>query len=163
MITIRNATIDDIDKISGLEALCFPENEAASREAFKGRLLYYPEHFWLLFEDDLLISFIDGFVTNERDLKDEMYDSPNMHDESGDWQMIFGINTLQKYRNHGYASTLINHVIKEAKAQKRKGVVLTCKEKLIPFYEKLGFINEGISSSVHGNTVWYQMRYAFND
>ena len=124
MITIRNATIDDIDKISGLEALCFPANEAASREAFKGRLLYYPEHFWLLFEDDLLIS--------------------------------------QKYRKQGYASTLIDHVIKEAKAQKRKGVVLTCKEKLIPFYEKLGFINEGISSSVHGNTVWYQMRYAFN-
>ena len=86
-----------------------------------------------------------------------------MHDESGDWQMIFGINTLQKYRKQGYASTLIDHVIKEAKAQKRKGVVLTCKEKLIPFYEKLGFINEGISSSVHGNTVWYQMRYAFND
>jgi hypothetical protein len=54
-------------------------------------------------------------------------------------------------------------VIKEAKAQKRKGVVLTCKEKLTPFYEKLGFINEGISSSVHGNIIWYQMRYVFND
>ena len=163
MITIRNATIDDIDKISGLEALCFPANEAASREAFKGRLLYYPEHFWLLFEDDLLISFIDGFVTNERDLKDEMYDSPNMHDEAGDWQMIFGINTLPKYRKRGYASYLIEHVINEAKAHAKKGVVLTCKEKLIPFYERQGFINEGISSSVHGNIVWYQMRYVFND
>lgn len=90
MITIRNATIDDIDKISGLEALCFPANEAASREAFKGRLLYYPEHFWLLFEDN--ISFIDSFVTNERDLKDEMYDSPNKHDGSDDWQMRYAFN-----------------------------------------------------------------------
>lgn len=159
MITIRNATTDDLDEIARIEGLCFPKEEAATKESFAGRLLNYPEHFWLLFEDDLLISFIDGFVTNERNLKDEMYDSPDMHDETGDWQMIFGINTIPEYRRRGHASELIKHVIKEAKAQGKKGVVLTCKEKLIPFYEKHGFINEGISSSVHGNTVWYQMRY----
>lgn len=38
---------------------------------------------------------------------------------------------------------------------------MTCKEKLIPFYEQFGFINEGISESVHGNVVWYQMRLLF--
>ena len=162
MITIRNATINDLDEIARIEGLCFPKEEAATKESFRGRLLYYPEHFWLLFEDELLVSFIDGFVTNERDLKDEMYDSPDMHVKDGDWQMIFGINTLPEYRKRGHASSLIKHMINEAKAQGKKGVVLTCKEKLIPFYEKQGFINEGISSSVHGNTVWYQMRYVID-
>ena len=162
MVNIRNATINDLDEIARIESLCFPKEEAATKESFRGRLLYYPDHFWLLFEDELLVSFIDGFATNERDLKDEMYDSPDMHVKDGEWQMIFGINTLPEYRKRGHASALIKHVINEAKAQGKKGVVLTCKEKLITFYEKQGFINEGISSSVHGNTVWYQMRYVID-
>ena len=36
---IRTATIADLDEITSLEAACFPETEAASREAFKWRLL----------------------------------------------------------------------------------------------------------------------------
>ena len=31
-------------------------------------------------------------------------------------------------------------------------------DKLIPYYSKFGFVNEGISESVHGNVTWYQMR-----
>lgn len=45
-----------------------------------------------------LISFIDGFCTNQRDLTDEMYSDASMHDEDGDWQMIFGLNTLPDYQ-----------------------------------------------------------------
>ena len=36
---IRTATIADLDEITSLEAACFPETEAASREAFEWRLL----------------------------------------------------------------------------------------------------------------------------
>ena len=32
------------------------------------------------------------------------------------------------------------------------------KDKLITYYSKFGFVNEGISESVHGNVTWYQMR-----
>lgn len=35
-------------------------------------------------------------------------------------------------------------------------------EKLIPFYETFGFINEGVSASVHGGAVWYDMRLRFS-
>lgn len=31
-------------------------------------------------------------------------------------------------------------------------------KKLISFYEKFGFRNEGISDSEHGGEIWYQMR-----
>ena len=89
---------------------------------------------------------------------DEMYAKADMHNENGAWQMIFGVNTLPEYRNKGYAAELINQAIKDATNQGRKGLVLTCKEKLIPYYSKFGFLNEGISKSVHGNVTWYQMR-----
>ncbi len=112
-------------------------------------------------DSNRLIAFVDGFVTDEKDLNDDMYKMPEMHNDAGKWQMIFGVNTHPDYRKHGYASHLIQCAIDDAKKQGRKGLVLTCKEKLIPFYSKLGFKNEGISESVHGNVVWYQMRLTF--
>ena len=75
--------------------------------------------------------------------------------------MIFGLNTLPKYRCKGYAGLLVEQVIKAAKEQGRKGVVLTCKDKLVHYYAKFGFVDEGISSSTHGNVVWHQMRVTF--
>ncbi len=158
---IRHATEEDLSAITALEAECFPPSEAAKEEDFIGRLKYYKSHFSLMLDSNKLIDFLDGFVTDEKDLNDEMYDKPEMHNENGAWQMIFGVNTLPEYRKHGYASQLIEHMINEARAQGRKGLVLTCKEKRIPFYSKFGFINEGISKSVHGNVIWYQMRLTF--
>lgn len=52
------------------------------------------------------MSFVDGMVTDERDLTDAMYAQAAMHDEKGAWQMIFGVNTLPSCRRHGYAGKL---------------------------------------------------------
>ncbi len=76
--------------------------------------------------------------------------------------MIFGVNTIPEYRKHGYAETLIRRAIDDAKAQGRKGLVLTCKPELIHYYAKFGFVDEGVSDkSTHGNVVWNQMRLTF--
>ena len=64
---------------------------------------YYGNHFWLLYEGDKLLAFVDGFVTDEPDLTDVMYEDAALHNEQGAWQMIFGVNTLPEYRRHGYA------------------------------------------------------------
>ena len=155
---IRTATIEDLTVIAQVEAACFPPAEAATADEFKDRLDHYANHFWLMFDNDKLIAFVDGFCTDNPNLTDEMYAKADMHNENGAWQMIFGVNTLPEYRKHGYAGKLINQAINDTTTQRRKGLVLTCKEKLIPYYSKFGFVNEGISESVHGNVTWYQMR-----
>ena len=105
---------------------------------------------------------MDGFVTNQKDLSDEMYEKASLHDEAGQWQMIFGVNTLPSYRKKGYAAKLLERVIDDAQSQNRKGIVLTCKDALVPYYAKFGFIDEGISEkSVHGGVRWHQMRLTF--
>ncbi|MCQ2448208.1 MAG: GNAT family N-acetyltransferase, partial [Oscillibacter sp.] len=106
-------------------------------------------------------SFVDGFVTDLPDLTDELYENAAMHSENGVWQMIFGVNTLPAYRKQGCAGQLLQRAIDDARQQGRQGLVLTCKERLIPYYAKFGFVNEGISQSVHGNVTWYQMRLTF--
>lgn len=159
---IRHATKHDISAISEVEAKCFPPSEAASEKAFTERIENYGNHFWLMYENDKLIAFVDGFVTDESDLTDEMFANATMHNENGAWQMIFGVNTLPEYRNNGYASELLRRAVDEAKEQGRKGVVLTCKDKLLPFYARLGFVDEGVTDkSTHGNAVWHQMRIIF--
>ena len=40
-------------------------------------------------------------------------------------------------------------------------MVLTCKDRLLAYYAKFGFVNEGVSVSTHGGVVWYQMRLRF--
>lgn len=160
---IRTATIDDLDIIAGAEKLCFTPEEAADIKSIERRLKVYPDHFWLLLDEDgKLISFVDGLVTDNRDLTDRMYEDESIHDESGAWQMIFGVVTIPQARKQGYAARLLRHVIKEAETQGRKGLVLTCRERLIDYYSSFGFINEGITEqSVHGGIVWYQMRLTF--
>lgn len=158
---IRNATIKDLKSISKIEAECFPPAEKASMEKFKSRLLVYPEYFWLLFDGSKLIGFVNGLITDEPDLSDEMYENAKLHNEKGKWLMILGVDTIPSYRHQGCASKLIRYVISETKSQGKDGIVLTCKEKLISFYGKFGFINEGKSKSVHGNSVWFQMRLKF--
>ena len=159
---IRTASMADLAAVTAVEAACFPAAEAATERDFAQRLAVYPNHFWLLEEDDgTLVSFVNGLVTDEPLLRDEMYADASLHNEHGAWQMIFGVNTLPQYRRRGLAGQVLERVIADARAQGRKGCVLTCKDKLIHYYEKFGFQNEGVSASTHGGVVWYDMRLTF--
>ena len=160
-MNIRHATLADLAAITAVEAECFPPAEAAGEESLRRRLTAFPDHFWLLFDGDTLVGFVNGMVTDIPDLGDEMYDNAALHDPKGAWQMIFGVDTIPTYRRRGLAEQVLRRVISDARAQGRKGLVLTCKDRLIHYYAKLGFVNEGISQSVHGNVVWYQMRLTF--
>ena len=158
---IRQATIDDLTEITALEAVCFPPAEAAPKAAFESRLKVFADYFWLLLDDGKLIGMINGMATDILKLSDEMFEDASMHNENGAWLMIFGVATLPEYRKQGCASRIMKRVINDAKQQGRKGLVLTCKEHLIHFYEEFGFVSEGVSGSVHGGAVWYDMRLTF--
>ena len=158
---IRLATMADLAAVTALEAVCFPPAEAAKEDSFRARLAAYPDHFWLLEDDGRLVSFVNGLVTDEADLTDEMYDDASYHNEKGAWQMIFGVVTHPDYQHQGCAERLLCYVVEQARAQGRKGLVLTCKEHLLHFYGKVGFVDEGISDSTHGGVVWHKMRLTF--
>ena len=158
---ITTATLADLDALAAIEAACFPAAEAAAREEIEERLRVYAAHFYIAREKGAAIGFVDGMVTDEKDLLDELYADAARHDEKGAWQMIFGLNTLPEYRRRGVAAALIEAMCAAARAQGRRGVVLTCKEHLLPYYAKFGFCDEGLSASTHGGAVWHQMRRTF--
>ena len=158
---IRHAVEDDIDELARIELLSYPQLEAASKESIRKRIAAFPNYFWILENEGDILAFINGMVTDEANLIDEMYDNVSMHHTNGAWQMIFSVVTEPKHRGNGYASMIMEQVIADAKKKGRKGIVLTCKEPLLKFYNKFGFKNEGVSQSTHGNVMWYQMRLTF--
>ena len=159
---IRKAAINDLKELSRIEWECFPAAEAATEEIFCRRLEVYPDFFWILEnEAGEIVSFVNGMATDNEILTDEMFENPDLHNKNGDWQMILGVNTLPKFRRKGYAEKVLRRVVEDTKKDGRKGIVLTCKDKLVSFYEKIGFVNEGLSESTHGNAIWYNMRIIF--
>ena len=158
---IRTATMDDLEQIAAVERACFPAAEAATREEFAQWLAHYADHFWLMLDGGQLVAFVDGMVTDRADLTDEMYENAALHNEAGAWQMIFGVNTLPDYRRRGLAEQLLRCAIDDARSQGRRGLVLTCKDRLVHYYGKLGFVSEGVSPSTHGGAAWNQMRLTF--
>lgn len=160
-MTIRTANMTDLAAVTAVEAACFPAAEAATEKDFAARLAVYPDHFWLLELDGRLVSFVNGMVTDEPTLRDEMYADASLHNEGGAWQMIFGVNTLPDYRRRGLAEQVLRRCIADAKDQGRRGCVLTCKAEKVHYYAKLGFVSEGKSASEHGGAVWYEMRLTF--
>ena len=160
-VQIRNASLQDVDLLTDIEAACFPAAEAATREAFAQRLRYYARHFWIIEVNGTAAGFIDGFVTNQKTITDNMFEDASLHNPQGDYQAVFGLNVLPAYRRNGYAAMLMQTLIDAAGAAGCKGCILTCKEQLIPYYQKFGYICLGVSASVHGGAVWYDMLLEF--
>lgn len=156
-LTIRKVRPEDLDRLVEVESLCFPEAEAATRESFAYRIEAFPDSFYVAEKDGVIVGLINGCVTDKPLICDELYEPEGGHNPQGENQTIFGLATHPDYQRQGIAEQLMNHLIAEARNAGRKHMVLTCKDRLIHYYEKFGYVNKGVSSSVHGGATWYDM------
>ena len=92
-----------------------------------------------------------------------MFEDISLHNPRGAYQAIFGLDVAEEFRGQGIAADLMRTMIRRAGNQGRAGLILTCKERLIGFYEKLGYRLLGLSKSVHGGAVWYDMILEFKE
>ena len=151
--TIRNVKIEDLDQVTEVEALCFPTAEAAVEASFRQRIETFPDSFFVAEDENgRIIGFINGC---------EMFEDSGLHRPEGLYQSVFGLDVIPEFRRQGVAADLMNRLMQEAKARGKKGMILTCKDRLIHYYEKFGYRNLGLSASVHGGAVWYDMLLEF--
>lgn len=159
---IREAHREDLKDIVAIEGECFPVAEAAKEEDIRKRFDAFKENFIVAVEDDRIIGFINGCTTNSPDLPDELYYHTSLHNPKGDYQTVFGLDVLPGFRNKGVAENLLNSFIELSKKRGKKGMVLTCKDHLVHYYEKFGFENHGVSDSSHGGAKWNDMILFFD-
>lgn len=161
IIMIIKARQEHLDKIIEIESICFPPLEAASKQQFLERYEVFHNHFIVAIVNDQVVGFMNGAVTNEPILPDELYHDASLHDELGKYQTVFGIAVLPEYQHKGIASDMMNYFIELAKLEGREGIVLTCKDCLVGFYERFGYKCLGVSDSCHGGSKWNDMLLLF--
>ena len=64
---------------------------------------------------------------------------------------------LELLRGQGIGSSLLQAIEKQAIQNQRHHIALTCLLDRVPFYEKNGYVNQGIAASAHAGEVWYNM------
>lgn len=160
-IRIRTVRPEDLDQVAAVEAACFPAAEAADEKSLRERIRVFPESFLVAEKAGRVIGFINGAVTDQKTISDDMFENVNLHNPEGAYQSIFGLDVVEEFRRQGIAAQLMEAMIRRAREQGRRGLILTCKDRLIGYYQKFGYVNQGVSASVHGGAVWYDMILEF--
>jgi len=156
-LMIRNATMNDLEKIVSIEETCFPPAEAAKEPAIKERLNAYSKGFFICEMDNEIVGFVNGAATDDSEIEDAFFESMDLHKDDGKNLVIFGLDVHPDFQRQGIARQLMNHFIDFAKSDGKERVVLTCKDHLIKYYESFGYENLGESNSSHGGAKWYDM------
>lgn len=158
---IRSPERKEIQKLAFIEAECFPIAEAADYTTLKARYRAFKENFLVAEADGKVVGFINGNSADTKVLPDVYYENPSLHNPAGAYMTVFGLDVEPAHQHQGIAHSLLNAYIELAKKRNKKGVVLTCKDHLISFYESFGFIRLGRSQSTHGGASWNDMILEF--
>lgn len=159
---IRMPKQNEVQKLAFIEAECFPVAEAANYATLRKRYRVFPENFLVSEVDGKIVGFINGNTGNSTILVDAYYEDEHLHDPHGAYMSVFGLSVEPEYQHQGIAHALMNAYIDLAKSRGKKGVILTCKDRLISFYESFGYKCLGTSDSTHGGAIWNDMILEFS-
>ncbi len=157
MISFRNVQSTDLEQLLKIENEGFSKEEAATREAFVERIRLISDTFIVAEKAGEIIGYINGPVINKPYITDDLFAKIKQNPNRGGFQSVLGIAVSKKVRKQGIAKMLMGKMGELVEEYEREGITLTCKGELVSFYEKLGFVNHGMSKSQHGGTQWYNM------
>lgn len=161
MLTLRHVQSTDLDQLLLIEKESFTEEEAATRQVFIERIRFIPDTFIVAEQNDTVIGYVNGPIIDLPYITDDLFTEIQPNPISGGYQSILGLAVSDQARGRGIAKKLLDKLDDLAVRHDRKAITLTCKKELIPFYEKFGFVNEGVSESQHGGIRWYNLLKRF--
>lgn len=156
MIILKKAGMADLEAILELENLAFPKEEREDEKRFVYRMENYGWWFRKAMDGDQMAAYLCARPVEETGIKDGMY-LPQPFPE-GDSLAILSLAVHPQRRGKGMGEFLLKDLIYLCREEGMKRVILACKKELIPYYNKLGFVEAGLSQSTHGGAVWYDMK-----
>lgn len=157
MITLRNVQMTDLEQLLSIEKEGFSIEEAATKEAFMERIQLITDTFIVAEKEGEILGYINGPIINQPYITDDLFEKIKENPKIGGYLSILGLAVSKGARNQGVAKLLIEKTEELVKENARVGITLTCKKELVPFYEKHGFVNHGLSESKHGGVSWYNL------
>lgn len=79
MYHIRQVIPQDLQAVATLESQCFPPAEAASLASFQYRIATFPKSFYVAEEKDSLIGLINGCVSDQEHISDNLFEPQGGH------------------------------------------------------------------------------------
>ncbi len=142
-----------------VEEICFPPNEACTKERMLARVEQFPEMFLVAVDKQTgkIAGFINGLATNEYKFRDEFFTDVKLHDPQGKNVMILGVDVLPEYRRQGLAREMMFEYLRREQEKDRAMVCLTCLAGKVKMYKKLGFQDRGAADSSWGGEQWHEM------
>jgi ribosomal protein S18 acetylase RimI-like enzyme len=122
-----------------------------------GRIQLIADTFIVAEKEGKILGYINGPIINQPYITDDLFEIINENPKRGGYQSILGLAVSKQARNQGIARVLIEKMEELVEENEREGITLTCKQELVSFYEKFGFVNHGISESKHGGVCWYNL------
>lgn len=155
----RSIRQEETNQAVKIEQICFPPNEACSREHMTERIKGAPELFLVAVDKNtgLIAGFFNGIATNEEAFRDEFFTDITLHNPEGKNVMLLGLDVLPEYRMQGLARELVRRYVERERLNNRKKAILTCLGSKVEMYKKMGFIDDGIANSTWGGETWHQM------
>ena len=157
MVSLRNVQTSDLEQLILIENEGFSIEEAATKEAFIERIQLIPDTFIVAEKEGEIIGYINGPIIDQPYITDDLFEKIKENPKRGGYQSILGLAVSEQARNQGIAKILIEKMEELVEENERLGITLTCKQELVSFYEKCGFVNHGMSESQHGGVSWYNM------
>ncbi|USB32303.1 GNAT family N-acetyltransferase [Paenibacillus sp. YPG26] len=157
MISLRRVQDADLEQLLFIENESFTSEEAATEEAFMERIKLIADTFIVAVKDGKILGYINGPVIAQPYITDDLFKKITANPAHGGYQSILGLAVSTQARGQGIARILIEAMEELVVQNEREGITLTCTEELIPFYEKSGFVNHGLSESQHGGLSWYNL------
>lgn len=157
MLTFQPAEPNQLDAIMAIENQGFTPDEAATRTSMAERINRISDTFIVAVQNQRVLGYIVGPASDERYLSDSLYEHLDANKPTDRYQTVLSLAVAKDARGQGLGSKLLAELARVAHAQHRKAITLTCLSKLVPFYERNGYVNEGVSASVHAGETWYNM------
>lgn len=157
----RNIRPDEAEQAVAIEQICFPPNEACSKESMTRRIVVAPDLFFVAEDKKTgkLAGFLNGIATDEPRFRDAFFTDENLHNADGKNIMLVGLDVLPNYRMQGLGRALVELYLQREQKRGRKEVFLTCLEEKVKMYEKFGFTDHGMADSTWGGEAWHEMSY----
>lgn len=156
---IRQARISDLDRILEIELENFSIEEAITRSVFETHLREIKTSFLVAEKEGKILGYIEGPVVPHRYLQDLSFTEEikdHSHREGG-YISVTCLSIAKEAQALGLGRKLLTALKEVALEHEREGINLTCHDYLVRYYEKHGFINEGISKSQFAGEIWFDM------
>lgn len=160
----RNICKDEVNQAVEIEQICFPPNEACSREHISERIEAVPELFLVAIDKETgrIAGFLNGIATKEETFRDAFFTDISLNDPAGENVMLLGLDVLPEYRGQGLARELVYQYAVREKKNGRHRLILTCLEEKVKMYLKFGLTDRGIANSTWGGEEWHEMVYSLD-